>query len=347
MELKIAQRINNNKRKFLIVNSSLGKHVPISPNVPLDMFNRLAGKVETIYKEERLLIIGMAETATALGAAVADRAVNAKYFMTTTREDLSGSPYLVFDEEHSHAVEQKLCLNGLEDCLPDVDRIVIIDDEVTTASTAINLITSIKKEFPTRDLKFGVVAAVSRLPNIPALERISGNYKIDAIYGPSLKIGERHNPSSITSIHNKWDQRKVTDTLSLRQSCSAFLSKALDNVSLPESGEIAIIGTEEFMYPPILLANEIRMRYPDLDVHFHATTRSPIEVSKDPEYPLHNRVELHSIYEKERQTFLYNIANYDKVLLITDTDKHNWEGIVEITSVFNTDTEVLIWGGDE
>ena len=50
----------------------------------------------------------------------------------------------------------------------------------------------------------------------------------------------------------------------------------------------------------------------------HSTTRSPITVSLDREYPLHSRYELKSLYDSKRRVFLYNIGEFDKVIIITD-----------------------------
>ena len=50
----------------------------------------------------------------------------------------------------------------------------------------------------------------------------------------------------------------------------------------------------------------------------HATTRSPIAVSREAEYPLHCRYELPSFYEMGRRTFVYELKRYDRVLILTD-----------------------------
>ena len=104
--VQVARRENNNKRKYLVINRLQGKHIPVHPCEALSMFRALADTVKDTYRHERLLVIGFAETATAVGAAVAC-ALDADY-MQTTRELLPGVSYLYFSEEHSHATEQKL-----------------------------------------------------------------------------------------------------------------------------------------------------------------------------------------------------------------------------------------------
>ena len=70
------------------------------------------------------------------------------------------------------------------------------------------------------------------------------------------------------------------------------------------------------MYPALYVADQIEKN--GARVRCHATTRSPIEVYEEADYPLHVRYELPGLYEKDRRTFLYDIGNYDRVLIVTD-----------------------------
>ena len=54
-------------------------------------------------------------------------------------------------------------------------------------------------------------------------------------------------------------------------------------------------------------------------VKVHATTRSPIIASCEDGYPLNHRYQIRSVYDKERDTYVYNLKKYDKVIVITDT----------------------------
>ena len=77
-----------------------------------------------------------------------------------------------------------------------------------------------------------------------------------------------------------------------------------------------VLGTEEFMYPALYVAE--RMEEQGIFVRCHSTTRSPIAVSSEEEYPLHRRYELESLYETGRRTFIYELDKYDAVLILTD-----------------------------
>ena len=63
----VAKRENNTKRNYLVVNRLQGKHVPVSPGEAMQMFEELAAAARERYGAERTLVIGFAETATAIG----------------------------------------------------------------------------------------------------------------------------------------------------------------------------------------------------------------------------------------------------------------------------------------
>ena len=65
--VKIAKRENNTKRNYLVVDPLQGKHIPVVPSKALDLFTALADTFREKYKDEKLLLVGFAETATAIG----------------------------------------------------------------------------------------------------------------------------------------------------------------------------------------------------------------------------------------------------------------------------------------
>lgn len=92
--VKIAKRENNTKRNYLVVDPLQGKHIPVVPSNALDLFAALADTFREKYKDEKLLLVGFAETATAIGAQAAI-SVGADYIQTT-REVIPGVNYLFF-----------------------------------------------------------------------------------------------------------------------------------------------------------------------------------------------------------------------------------------------------------
>lgn len=72
----------------------------------------------------------------------------------------------------------------------------------------------------------------------------------------------------------------------------------------PSKPKILVIGTEENMFLPTVLASM-------LNADVKATTRSPIEPSPAAGYPISSRTVLNSAYEGERVTYLYNMEFED------------------------------------
>lgn len=143
--VSIAKRENNTKRTYLVVNRLQGKHIPVEPDQALGMFRALGEKVKERYLGQPLLLVGFAETATAIGAAVAVEL--GAYYIQTTREEIPGVEYLYFSESHSHATEQKLVKDDLDPIIGKVSRVVFLEDEVTTGNTILNIVRLIRSHY--------------------------------------------------------------------------------------------------------------------------------------------------------------------------------------------------------
>ncbi len=91
-------------------------------------------------------VLGFAETATALGHAVADT-LGAPYLHSTRRHVPGLSPLTGFEEEHSHA-SSHLLLPESESLLTDADTVVLVDDELSTGTTALNTIRALHAPRP-------------------------------------------------------------------------------------------------------------------------------------------------------------------------------------------------------
>lgn len=143
--VRIAKRENNNKRKYLVVNRLQGKHMPVKPGECLEMFDALAGIAAEAFGDENILLVGFAETATAIGARLA--AMMDCYYMQTTREEIEGVEYFYFTESHSHAAQQKLVKTDLDKVMEKVSRVVFVEDEVTTGNTILGIAALLRKAY--------------------------------------------------------------------------------------------------------------------------------------------------------------------------------------------------------
>lgn len=364
--IKLAKRENNNKRSYLYVNPIQGKHIPVSPGVSLELFRELAAKIESTYSGEKILIIGFAETATAIASALACMASNVIYYMNTTRESIEDTEYLFFTESHSHATEQRLVKNHLSDVFQQVDRIVFAEDEVTTGNTIEKLIHVIEDHYQECELQFGIISILNsmtdqRLEDLSHkkivcdyIHRIPFEYRIHDIesytyHDMSRQINFYGNDfRKKIFINDYWNCRIVTAVDTIRRKLHQFIEKSIKEVIFTgNEHKILVLGTEEFMYPGMIFGKELEVRYPSVDVRFHATTRSPILTSDDPAYPLQNRHTLDSLYEKDRRTFIYNLEKYDQIFIVTDAAPINDRGLSSLFSALeqygNDNIHLIMW----
>lgn len=362
--VKIAKRENNTKRGYLVVNRLQGKHMPVKASEAFRMFYQLADQVTAAYPDEKLLIVGFAETATAIGAAVAHRCCMP--YMQTTRETMPGVQYLSFSEEHSHAMEQKLVRDDLDRICGDIGRIVFVEDEVTTGKTILNIIGLLEQRYP----MIQNYAAASILNGMDgeaagryAKKKIGLHYLVKTDHVPyaaragccrgdgkyiKCNIGTHIFSGKMKEIHVSTGIQ-VRRLVQLQEYDNGILKlwKAIQsNINLYEYQNVLIIGTEEFMYPPLRIAEYMEKIVGQAVCH--STTRSPIVVSTEEEYPLHVRYELQSLYDRERRTFLYDIGTYDCVFVVTDAPQTGTEGLLSLVHALglcgNRQIYVVRWG---
>ena len=366
--VRIAKRENNTRRKYLVVNRLQGKHIPVSPKEALQMFRSLAELIKEAYPSERLLMVGFAETATAIGAAVAIECQAA--YMQTTREVIDGVDYLYFSESHSHATEQKLVKTDLDKIIGKTDRIVFIEDEVTTGNTILNIVRLIQKTYA-QPVSFAVASILNGM-NEEALEnyknlKIPVHYLVKTAHDTYTEIAEQYQadgtchictkpqekeveqqkevqqqremqqtkeaqqPIEVQEISGWINARRLHTADTYKQACEQLWQEIQQKYGYTkytketETGRrILVLGTEEFMYPALYVG--AKLEEAGYTVRMHATTRSPIAVSKEEKYPLHTRYELASLYDKNRITFVYDLTEYEEVLVLTDAQNQETEG---------------------
>ena len=170
----------NKKRHFLFASKVIGKYIAVHPYRSIIVARLLAmlliqEEMETLDEIQRLLrywntlpsqdafeacinqkyplqkktlFIGFAETATGLGHGVLSCFSQGAAYLHTTRIELEHDvEEFKFYEEHSHAMNHRCYIRELND-LVEYKRIVLIDDEITTGNTALNLIRTIVEELP-------------------------------------------------------------------------------------------------------------------------------------------------------------------------------------------------------
>jgi len=361
----VAGRVNNTKRNYLVVNKLQAKHIPVRPDKALEMFRDLA----LLMKEDvsKALVIGFAETATAIGSAIAIE-LKCRYIQTT-REKVEDAEFLYFSEEHSHATEQRIDAKSIRNHIDEIEHIIFAEDEVTTGNTILNATRILKNEFGDK-LKFSVMSLINGM-NESSLEKFrteninvyylmkTDNSKFSKLAENFIHDGNVYEfngdtfPTRIRFVRENYiNPRKLTDGVSYEKACRYFAEQVLEDVGfdeIEEEDKILVIGTEEFMYPAIYIGKILCET--GAEVYCHSTTRSPIAVSTQDDYPLHTRYQIRSFYDVNRTTYIYNIEKYDMIIVVSDGDSDNERAQISLTEAFrhldNGCTSIYIWENKE
>jgi orotate phosphoribosyltransferase len=330
--LGIALRENNARRRFLICNKLQAKHIPADPKVTLDYFGELGNLAAGRHQGERTLVVGFAETATAVGAVVADRLCRARsdvVYCHTSREPLPREALVAeFLEEHSHAVNQALYLDGFD--IREFGRIVFVEDEVTTGRTILNFLAVLReKKLLAEGVRITVAALVFGDIDKTKFDRYDVDFCCLARVDTSaLSIPEAEGAAVETRFYDgacdappetrlpgMMDPRLGVRLTEYKARCAKFAGDAAALVDV-WGKDVLVIGAEEFMYPALLVASKAAESA--ASVKCHSTTRTPIVPLSLPNYPITERIALRSLYDVERRTYLYNLASYDSVIVVTD-----------------------------
>ena len=349
--LKIAKRINNKKRSYLLVNPIQAKHIPVSPSVALDMMSELGNRIKSVVPETNL-VIGFAETATAIGGMVALSLSENCNYIQTTRENVFGvNDYVFFSEEHSHATEQKLVSDNLEDLFSSTKSIILVDDEFSTGKTLLNIVNKLKEKFPQiQDKRIVAASVINRLSDdnmktmsenkidMIYLLKIDNNKYVDSVNNISpafpVKIGESKTKGNVEFMHHVFSEpRKGISVSSLYENSIQLSNKILKKYNM-ENKSVLVLGTEECMLPALFVGREIEKNANPTIVRSHATTRSPIGVLNENDYPIKTGYQIKSFYDKDRTTFIYNEDRYDFIFIITDAPNDKNNAFKDIVTIF-------------
>ena len=365
--LRVAKRYRNAKRAYLLVNPLQAKHMPVSPTEALTMMRTLGAGLQQEFPGTRL-VLGFAETATALGAAVASRLGPDCAFLTTTREAGEGPGWVRFLEEHSHAAEQKLWGGDLDALLQETDTVLFVDDEISTGKTLRNMVAQLTRRWPALGEK--TLVAASLLNRVtPEQEEALADAGITCRC--LVRLPQEDHTAQVADWTVTEAPPAVPQNLSFRQetlpgeglldprktlrigaydgSCQAVAEAMLSHTLGPVEtlGKTLVLGTEECMYPALRLGE--RLERLGAEVCCHATTRSPIGLCDAPGYPIRSGWKLPSFYEEERTTYVYNLREYDTVIVVSDTKKTDLRAIQALASVLTckqliyTQGEGYVW----
>ncbi|MEE1818287.1 phosphoribosyltransferase [Streptomyces sp. SP18ES09] len=351
----------NPKRAHLLVSSVLGKHVPQRPSVVYGSGLGLGRRVRELLGDEeaaRSVVLGYAETATALGHAVADGLGLAPYLHSTRRPVAGVARAGGFEESHSHATSHLLLPEDPE-LLAGDGPLVLVDDEFSTGNTVLNTIRALHARYPRG--RYVVVALVDMrstadLGRLDAFAREIGA-RVDLIAGAAgtvrLPDGVLEKGQALVAAHEGpapapvplpggapervdlgWpgelpDGGRHGFTTGHRERLEAALpamAKALAG-ALPAPAAAApprvlVLGFEELMYAPLRLGTALEDA--GHDVRYSTTTRSPVLAVDDPGYAIRTRLVFPAHDDPADgpgERYAYNVAGagFDAVVLVVDS----------------------------
>ncbi len=377
----LALRINP-KRPHLLVSTVLAKHVPTDPRIVrgsglllgLRVGELLGGppvspsiaqELGQVLREGRDparlaelvaavpvgvvgpgLVLGYAETATALGHLVA-RALGWPSIHSTRRRVPGFEPALGFDEAHSHATEH-LVLPSDPMLLHRPGTVVLVDDELSTGRTALNTIRALHALAPREHYVIAALIDVRTLADREAMAAVAielgARIDVAALASGEVRVPDdagarvahlRSQPPLPGGVAPRQGQAlesrawpwRVAETG--RHGFSAADDAALDRAAAlvaddldPSLGrEVLVLGTEELMYAPLAIAEALRR--PDRSVRFSTSTRSPVRVLEVDGYPIRSGIAFaaHDNQTDPGDRFAYNLGArpWSDIVVVVDT----------------------------
>lgn len=349
----------NPRRAHLLVSSVLGKHVPADPAIVHGAGLELGRRVAKTLNGTPV-VLGFAETATGLGHCVAE-ALGARYLHSTRRSVPGARPFAGFEEEHSHATSHRL-LPDDPALLSGAEALVLVDDEMSTGRTALNTIAALHAFAPRAQYVLATLvdlrSAADRLV-VDALAAELGT-RIDVV---SLAAGSLDHPADfparaaaavgeaqvatpgtpradVVRCVGAWPAGVREsgrhgfgphDVVAARHAAAAVADKVRTELA---GDRVLVLGTEELMYAPLLIALGLAEHVPT--VRMSSTTRSPVFVLDEPSYPIRNAVGFGShdrVEDGPGPRYAYNVAGgFTDVVVVTDADADTPElslGLVE------------------
>lgn len=361
--VEVGGRLNNPKRNFLFVSKILGKHLLINPKVCKTtgfllanlvyednnfdiekLVNSIKHKVnaseefdKSVDPKEKVLVIGFAETATALGMSTA-YAIKDSYYINTTREIIKDEKsFFNFEEEHSHATSHKCYLRDLSK-IENADRVILIDDEITTGNTMLNLIKEFNKLYPNK--KYTVLSLLDFRNDeyLDIYEEFKREYNLEIDVKSFIAANIEEDNSELLTGDAEELMNVIADSIYLdtfeREKHLSDKDKEVSYIKLSgrfgvsfdeirdietyakevaykidakygvKGSKVCVLGHGEDMYIPSVIAS-----YLGDFVSFKTTTRSPIFTKQEENYPIKERGKF---YVGEVPYYIYNKTELEK-----------------------------------
>lgn len=318
----------NPRRAFLFLSKVLGKHYPVRPTDMAATHRTLAESVPAA--DGPVVFIGMAETATGLGQGVFEAWIEAHpgrpaLYLQTTRYRVDKAQRLDFEETHSHAPRVFLHLPtdpGNRAMFAAARLAVLVDDELSTGNTFVNLIAVLRAQMPR-------LAGV-HLATLADFMGASRRLELGALMGLPCSVG--------ALMRGSWQfENNGTTVAATAAQCAEGLEVCLGDAGYGRlgrsrqlladaelvnalkaeavSGTTLVLGTGEFMHAAFVLGRALEAA--GVDVRVQATTRSPILCWG----AVGHALAVPDPYHEGVPNFVYNVApgKYARVLICHET----------------------------
>ncbi|WP_328339728.1 phosphoribosyltransferase family protein [Micromonospora sp. NBC_00421] len=266
-------------------------------------------------------VLGYAETATALGHAVSD-AWGADYLHSTRRSPPAARRFAEFEEEHSHATRH-LLLPDDEELLSRGGPLVLVDDELSTGQTVLNTVAALHRRTPRSRYVIATLVDLREPADRARMASVARRMGVDLTV-VALARGRLRLPTDVLSTGRRlvtdhepsaaptgapaggtpprrlpllgWHGAREGARHGFDRHDRTALHTAAERVAAQlvarfTGDRVLVLGSEELMYAPLLIANQLRMLLAGVAVvRFLATARSPALAVDDPGYAIRSRI---------------------------------------------------------
>jgi hypothetical protein len=266
-----------------------------------------------------VIFIGMAETATGLGAGIADSLTRSAkrsdvIFQHTTRHRLPAAEWLRFDEVHSHAPNHILYkpLLTFQQRFIEAQTLVLVDDEISTGRTLEQLGSRLVKKLP--NIRQIILVSIVNWLSTAQKKELQEN-----VTRPMSFISLLEGTFSFTS---DIEFRPVLPekTKSLRPALQAQQQTGRRGMDMggetlmpcgpyPERHKVSVVGTGEFQFQPFLWAEWLEKK--GFDVLFQSTTRSPVQLGG----PIHESLSFKDEHGEGVDNYLHNPPHNREIMI--------------------------------
>ena len=335
---------DNPRRAHLIVSRVLGKHIPVPGATILGAGYALADKVAEAHPglrhDESALVLGFCETATGLGHAVAE-VLGVTYLHTTRRPQAHREVAIAFEEEHSHAVAHSIQPDHTIH-LSGAGALVLVDDELTTGTTALNTIEVLEARFPrpryhiatlldartpqaraafearaaTMGVEVDVTALLTAHLDLPENILVKARAAHAALPAPAPPVLLGDAPATVHIYDNLWPAPvPCTARHGMNAARTATLVSAAEHVALAllpsviGSAGVLVLGTEELLHVPTHVADRLARHLTSVPVLNQSTTRSPVHAADDPGYAIRRTVTFACPDDPTRASLVHNLVD--------------------------------------